>query len=100
MVYAGAAYADNEFVDCIAAACNIQDTYTVVGQSAAGCGRYYETCYECNGKWKIYDCHACPDGGTSKPGDNTEITKCYAQKGKDAAGGMRSRQIVITRDNK
>lgn len=32
------------------------------------------------------DCHACPDGGTSAPGDNTEITKCYSTGGKDAMG--------------
>lgn len=32
------------------------------------------------------DCHACPSGGTSWPGDNTEITKCYSTGGKDATG--------------
>lgn len=32
------------------------------------------------------DCHACPDGGKSAPGDNTVITKCYSTGGKDAAG--------------
>lgn len=32
------------------------------------------------------DCHACPDGGKSAPGDNTVITKCYSTGGKDAMG--------------
>lgn len=32
------------------------------------------------------ECHACPDGGTSTPGDNTEITKCFSTGGKDATG--------------
>ena len=32
------------------------------------------------------NCYACPKGGTSAPGDNTEITKCYSTGGKDAAG--------------
>lgn len=32
------------------------------------------------------DCHACPDGGTSTPGDNAEITKCFSTGGKDATG--------------
>lgn len=32
------------------------------------------------------ECHECPDGGTSEPGDNAEITKCYSTGGKDAAG--------------
>lgn len=32
------------------------------------------------------DCHACPDGGKSTPGDNTEITKCFSTGGKDATG--------------
>lgn len=32
------------------------------------------------------ECHACPDGGKSAPGDNTVITKCYSTGGKDAAG--------------
>lgn len=37
MVYAGAAYAYDTVTDCAATACNVQNTYTVVGQSATGC---------------------------------------------------------------
>lgn len=32
------------------------------------------------------ECHECPDGGTSEPGDNAEITKCFSTGGKDAMG--------------
>lgn len=32
------------------------------------------------------DCYACPNGGTSMPGINTEITDCYSKGGKDAVG--------------
>lgn len=32
------------------------------------------------------ECHECPDGGTSEPGDNTVITKCFSTGGKDATG--------------
>ncbi len=32
------------------------------------------------------DCYACPNGGTSMPGINTEITDCYSTGGKDAVG--------------
>lgn len=67
MVYAGAAYAAN-VADCIVTACPAQlagsTTYTVVGQDATGCNRYYETCYTCNGKWIVYDCDSCKSGYT------------------------------------
>lgn len=39
------------------------------------------------------DCHACPSGGTSTPGDNTEITKCYSTNGKDATGDYKFEPI-------
>ena len=42
---------------------------------------YYGTAEELS-----QDCYACPYGGKSTPGDNTEITKCYSTGGKDAAG--------------
>lgn len=67
MVYAGAAYAGTGTVtpaDCIETVCNVQNTYTVVGQSATGCNRYYETCYSCNGDWKVYNCKDCKSGYT------------------------------------
>lgn len=62
MVYAGAAYAYDTVTDCIAMACNLQNTYTVVGQDATGCNRYTSSCYSCNGDWKIYDCKDCISG--------------------------------------
>lgn len=62
MVYAGAAYAYDTVTDCIAMACNLQNTYTVVGQDATGCNRYTSSCYSCNGDWKIYDCKDCKSG--------------------------------------
>lgn len=56
-------------------------------------GRCMElTVYSCAGGYYgtvdaiSQECHACPDGGKSTPGDNTEITKCYSTGGKDAAG--------------
>lgn len=64
MVYAGSAYAYDTVTDCAATACNVQNTYTVVGQSATGCNRYYETCYECGGNWKVYNCESCKSGYT------------------------------------
>lgn len=62
MVYAGAAYAYDTVTDCIAMACNVNATYTVVGQDATGCNRYTSSCYSCNGDWKIYDCTDCKSG--------------------------------------
>ncbi len=62
MVYAGAAYAYDTVTDCAATTCNLQNTYTVVGQSATGCNRYYETCYECGESWKVYNCQSCKSG--------------------------------------
>ena len=62
MVYAGAAYAYDTVTDCIAMACNVNATYTVVGQDATGCSRYTSSCYSCNGDWKIYDCKDCISG--------------------------------------
>lgn len=64
MVYAGAAYAYESVKDCIATACNLQNTYTVVGQDATGCSRYTSSCYSCNGNWKIYDCKDCDSSYT------------------------------------
>lgn len=64
MVYAGAAYALDGFADCIAMACNVNATYTVVGQDATGCNRYTSSCYDCNGSWKVYDCTDCKSGYT------------------------------------
>lgn len=64
MVYAGSAYAYDTVTDCAATACNVQNTYTVVGQSATGCNRYYETCYECGENWKVYNCESCKSGYT------------------------------------
>lgn len=64
MVYAGAAYAANGFVDCMETVCNLQNTYTLLGQGATGCNRYYETCYSCNGNWKVYNCDSCKSGYT------------------------------------
>lgn len=56
-------------------------------------GRCMElTVYSCKGGYYgtadaiSKDCHACPSGGTSWPGNNTEITKCYSTGGKDATG--------------
>lgn len=64
MVYAGAAYAYDTVTDCIAMACNVNATYTVVGQDATGCSRYTSSCYSCNGDWKIYDCKDCDSSYT------------------------------------
>lgn len=62
MVYAGAAYAIDGVADCVAMACSVNATYTVVGQDATGCNRYTSSCYDCNGSWKVYDCTDCKSG--------------------------------------
>lgn len=69
MVYAGAAYAADGFADCVETQCPLEiagssETYSVLGQDATGCNRYYETCYNCNGKWKVYNCDSCKSGYT------------------------------------
>lgn len=66
MVYAGAAYAFEPIADCRSLICNVNNTYTVVGQNATGCNTgYTKTCYECgNGKVMVYDCKSCISGYT------------------------------------
>ena len=65
MVYTGAAYAANITPkDCREGFCPAGETYTVVGQDATGCNRFADTCYECNGYKKVYDCADCKSGYT------------------------------------
>lgn len=69
MVYAVAAYAADGFADCVEMQCPLKiegssETYSVLGQDATGCNRYYKTCYECNGNWKVYNCDSCKSGYT------------------------------------
>lgn len=65
MVYVGAAYAANVTPkDCREGMCLAGETYTVVGQDATGCNRWADTCYECNGYKKVYDCADCKSGYT------------------------------------
>ena len=65
MVYAGAAYAAT---DCIETRCSltIDDStkYSVLGQDSTGCNVYTDTCYDCNGYWRVYDCTTCKSGWT------------------------------------
>ena len=71
MVYAGAA-AGKDIIgtvtptDCRGLICNVQETYSVVGQGATGCNTgYTKTCYDCgNGKVMVYDCDSCISGYT------------------------------------
>lgn len=66
MVYAGAAYAFDTMTDCRGLMCNVQETYSVVGQNATGCNAdYSRTCYDCGaGKLMVYDCKSCISGYT------------------------------------
>lgn len=68
MVHAGAAYAAN-VADCRQLMCPADTIdnpteYSVLGQDATGCNRYTDTCYSCNGNWKVYDCDSCKSGWT------------------------------------
>ena len=68
MVYAGAAYALDTIADCKEMMCLDEEDnptkYSVLGQNATGCNRYTDTCYSCNGSWKVYDCTDCKSGWT------------------------------------
>lgn len=90
MVYAGAAYAFDTIADCRALICNVNNTYTLVGQGATGCNAgYTRTCYQCgNGNNPmVYDCDSCISGYTHSTETLSISTKTSVTVGQCKASG-------------